>query len=221
MDKNYWNTQKILKRKWLLEKIPFGQTTDFQRFVILCHPRTGSTWLHTLLNSNPHIISFGEILNERKISIGLEHAIWNSHHSAIQSVGCKIFYEQLYKDQYIHVFEEIVSNKDIKVIDLSRTDRKATFSSLLVAQESDAWSSTQTKNSHKEHVTIEEKEFNLYVEKSNSNRDNVLQALHQHQVFSLSYEDLVRDQNAKLESIQKFLNTTPVQLFSLLQKQAK
>lgn len=220
MSRIYWKTQMVLKRKWLLEKWPFDHNCDFQRFVVLCHPRTGSTWLHTLLNSSSQIMSYGEILTEKKNINKLEQTIWGSHHSAIQAVGCKIFYEQLIDRHFCQVFEEIISNPNIRVIDLSRRDARAAFSSLKVAEKSDAWSSTQSNQNNENQVFITENEFDSYVENLELNRAKVLQGLKDHDVLSLSYEDLVRNEAPELVRVQKFLNVTPVPLFSLLQKQA-
>ncbi len=215
----YWKTQLVLKRKWLLRKWPFNRTNDFQRFIILCDPRTGSTWLHTLLNSNPQILSYGEVLREKDNISALEPTIWRSHHSSIQAIGCKIFYEQLCESRFLHVFDELVSNKKIKVIDLSREDIRATFHSLKTAEKTGDWSGG--KMNKEIEVPFEEKEFDLHVYKSNENRSKVLKALNQHELFSLSYEELVKDQTLQLNKLQRFLGLTPVSLFSLLQKQSK
>ncbi|WP_422362219.1 sulfotransferase domain-containing protein [Reichenbachiella sp.] len=210
----------VLKRKWLLEKWPFGHNNDFQRFVILCHPRTGSTWLHTLLNSNTRVMSYGEILTEKKSMTKLEEAIWSDHHSFIQAVGCKIFYEQLGDEQFCHVLGEIASNPNIKIIDLSRKDSRAAFSSLKIAKKSGTWSSTRNNQNKGNSVFIAEKESDSYTENLELNRARVLHELKFHEVFSLSYEDLVRNEGREMDRVQNFLNVTPVSLFSLLRKQA-
>lgn len=215
----YWKTQWVLKRKWLLNKWPFGRNRGFQRFVILCHPRTGSTWLHTLLNSSMQIKSYGEVLTERKNIKSLEHAIWSDHHPSIQAIGCKIFYEQLGEKQFSHVLDELVLNQNIKIIDLYREDTLAAFSSFKVAQRSGVWSRTLSRQNEDSQVLVEEEELSLYVQKLEANRNRMLQKLVNHDVFSLSYEDIFKSQETTLITVQKFLGVLPTPLFSLIRKQ--
>ena len=54
----------IIKRKAILSAIDPRQTSNYTPFIILCQPWSGSTLLHTYLNSNPEIKSYGEILQE-------------------------------------------------------------------------------------------------------------------------------------------------------------
>ena len=165
-------------------------------------------------------MSFGEVLTEMKNLSKLEEKIWTEHHSAIQAVGCKIFYEQLGREHFSHVLDEIVCNPAIKIIDLSRKNTRAAFSSLIIAKKSGAWSSIQNNQKKENSVSVTEKEFESYIENLELNRAKVLQKLEHHNVLSLSYEDLVRNEVAELERVQKFLKVLPVPLFSLLQKQA-
>lgn len=220
MSGNYWKTQLVLKRKWFLNKWPFARTTDFQRFVILCDPRTGSTWLHTLLNSNMRIMSYGEILTELGDVSSLNQEVWSHHHSSIQAVGCKIFYEQLCKDEFRHVLEEIASSKQIKLIDLTRQDARAAYSSLKTAEQTGVWSGSQKVRRNKVQVSMSEVEIDSYAEKLEESRTSILQVLNQHSIYSLKYEELMADESNQLNKVQEFLGVQSVSLFSLLQKQS-
>ena len=105
----------IIKKKQILTLFPSPEKS-FTKFAIVCTPRSGSTWLHTLLNSHTHIISYGEILREKLEANpnqqlpSLEELIFHPHHTTIQAVGLKVFYEYQTATPFQKSFQEIVDD---------------------------------------------------------------------------------------------------------------
>lgn len=220
MSIKYWKTQSVLKCKWLKNKWPFRRSLNFQRFVILCDPRTGSTWLHTLLNSSHQIMSHGEILTEKDLSKGLANTIWKPHHRSVKAIGCKIFYQQLNEPRFAHVFNEIVANREIKIIDLTRTNVTAAYVSLKTAEKSSVWSTVKNAEERSGEIHVDQKELKLFEMELKENRSKILCRLAAHDIFSLSYEYLKNDSDIHLIQLQEFIGVVPTKLFSLLKKQA-
>lgn len=216
---NYWKTQIMLRRKWLLNKLPVGRSSNFTRFIILCDPRTGSTWLHTLLNSSPKIMSYGEILTEKDMSLGLEQTIWKPHHHSIKAVGCKIFYEQLITPAFEHIFKEIKNSPHIKIIDLTRENKIETFVSLKIAEQTDAWSVGAKHAKSRQSVYINEEELEEYMARQERNKTYILDEVKKRDLYSVVYEKLSHKTDIILAEVQSFLGVKPRRLFSLLKKQ--
>ncbi len=55
-----WNARK----KQLLNALPFYSYTGYTPFLIMGHPRTGTSLLHTYLNAHSGILSLNEVLSE-------------------------------------------------------------------------------------------------------------------------------------------------------------
>ena len=133
------HTWLIIKRKQLLNFFP-GKGRHFTKFVIVCAPRSGSTWLHTLLNSHAQIFSYGEILREtcevnpQKQLPSLEELVFYPHHASIQAVGLKVFYEYKTNEPFRRSFQDIAADPSVCIIHLIREDKAAQFKSLKQAE---------------------------------------------------------------------------------------
>lgn len=216
---NYWRTQWVLKKKWFLNKWLPQSADPFQAFVILCDARTGSTWLHTLLNSSPEIQSYGEVLSEREASRGLHDMIWKPHTASIKAVGCKIFYQQLQQPKFTHILDEITTGKSIRIIDLRRENHLEMYVSLKVAEETNKWSSTRKNATGKVKIRVDFEEFESFVEDTIQGRAGILNQLKDHDVLKVTYESIVDDTHKELKRIQEFLGVCPKKLFSLITRQ--
>lgn len=88
----YFRTWLIIKKKQLLNLFPQSKN-NYIRFAIICAPRSGSNWLHTLLNSHHNIISYGEILRKTHVNNPtqklptLNELVFYPHHPSIKAVG--------------------------------------------------------------------------------------------------------------------------------------
>ncbi|MEP2024965.1 sulfotransferase domain-containing protein [Reichenbachiella sp.] len=203
----------------MLNNLPFCRTNDFQRFVILCDPRTGSTWLHTLLNSSDQILSYGELLTERNLTQSLEKTIWHDHHQSIKAIGCKIFYEQLSDPKFKKLLTEISENKSIKIIDLKRENMVECFVSLKIAEKTQSWSNDAKGTSKVDKLSINIEELEAFIKERKGSRSQVLNLLGDHKKYKTTYEQLVGQTRKELEDLQSFLGVEPMSMFSLLNKQ--
>jgi len=191
--------------------------TRYERFVILCTARTGSTWLHTLLNSSLFIHSKGEIVREN--AEGEQHPFeriaFGPSPTFIKAVGLKVFYDSpIYQEALQYLFE----NSDVKVILLSRLSALEQFVSYKKATASGQWS--HSKDASPNHLEVDVKEFSIFKQAAKKDLEKVLKQLKNHEVFSLTYEDLLVEQTKILEKLQLFLEAPPQRLQSLLQKQS-
>lgn len=220
----YLRTWLIIKRKQILNLFP-SSSKSFTKFAIVCAPRSGSTWLHTLLNSHSQIISYGETLREHykdnpgKQLASLDELVFHPHHASIQAVGLKLFYEYENDEVYQQSFNEVIADKSICIIHLIREDKIAQFKSLKRAEASQVWSSGKRKDKQQD-IIIDPLELEAY-------KNNLIQKEHQidtlfqhHPVLKIKYEDLCADNKKMCAKIQTFINVTPKNLFSLLKRQS-
>lgn len=219
----YLRTWLIIKRKQLLNFFP-AKEKSFTKFVIVCAPRSGSTWLHTLLNSHTNIISYGEILRE-KFEVKpnqqlppLEELLFHPHHASIRAVGLKLFYEYETRAPFKKTFHEIVNDPSIFIIHLIRDDKPAQFKSLKRAEASQQWSSGRSTN-HSIPIPINPVEMEGYQKKLLAEEKHIHALLQNHPILIVKYEDLLSHQEKTLDDVQKFLKVKPKRLFSLLKKQ--
>jgi LPS sulfotransferase NodH len=221
-------TYLIIKRKAILNTLDIRKKSDYTPFIILCQPRSGSTLLHTYLNSNPQIKSHGETLRERleEDITALEGAnicdlIFHPYTPGLKAVGLKIFYEYSTSNGYKEIFQQIVNKKDIHVIHLVRKDTLKLFTSLKIAEKTNVWSSLKASVINLQHkITIDPTEYEGFLKTFNSHHQTMNRLFENHPCLTVEYESLVRNPEMILESIQRFLKVKPRKLFTLLKKQS-
>jgi len=100
---------------------------NYKKFIILSHPRVGSTFLLSLLNDHPHIIVKNEIVREinlfpanKRPSIlsYLKKKVFKEYNNSIKSVGFKFFYEHAVME--LSLTEYLEADKTIQIIHLKR-----------------------------------------------------------------------------------------------------
>lgn len=220
---NYLRTWLIITKKRLFRLADASKGEDYTRFAIICAPRSGSTMLHTYLNSHNEVLSHGEIIRI-KLQQGIEEVSIDEYvfmpiSKIIKAVGLKLFYEYQNMDGYNKVFEEVLNDSDINVIHLMRKDIRKQFASLRKAEETGVWSSTLKKNEGDEGVNIPDIEYKEYEDNQKAIIQSVKERLKNHQVIEVYYEDLVDDPKVVLDNIQDFIKVDKKPLFTLLQKQ--
>lgn len=222
---NYVHTWLIIKRKQLGKHFFHSNDNQYNKFAVVCQPRTGSNWLHTLLNSHSQIFSYGEVLrravNNKKTQtiLNLKKLVFGPHQKQIKAVGLKIFYEYSKNTNYKKIYQGIVDDESILIIHLVRRDVLGQYLSLLKAEKSKQWSNSRALNRTKP-VRINVDEFKLYTKEHLDLKNKISGAFKDHQVLEVSYEDLVDDLDNTLLKIQLFLQVKPRYLFSMLQKQS-
>lgn len=181
-------------------------------FVILCQPRTGSTLLHTYLNSHSAIVSYGEQIRNGKH----ETTVFQLYPRFIKAVGFKLFYNDIESE----VFKKVVANKDIKIIHLVRYDLLRQFVLLKIAEKTGEWSEHKASGGlNKTTITVNPTQFEKFRMESTGQRQQMIETFAQHQHFQVVYEDLCNSPDEILNQLQAFLKVKPKRLFSLLKKQ--
>lgn len=213
----------LTRKKQLISKFCPVKSTPETTFIILCKPRTGSTLLHTLLNSHPNIYSYGEIL--RRVGINntgysVNKDVFKKLPKSIKAVGLKVFYQYSEDERFKYFFDEIHQNQQVKVIHLERLNDLDTFISLKHAEFTNQWS----KNNYSPDTKVsglkpELSELKEYLKDSCQLKKSMLDAFDKHQCLNIHYEELVNEQAGCLQKIQKFLNVPEKKLFTILKKQ--
>ncbi len=118
-------------------------------------------------------------------------------------------------------FDEILRNTNIKVIHLIRENTLEEFISLKKAEKSNQWTSEDSgSKTLTNRLKLDKDEFNVYLQESRRLYQKMIDKFQHHESLEISYEKFVNDQNSLLFTVQKFLNVTPRNLFSLLKKQS-
>lgn len=220
----YFRTWIIIKRKQLLNLFPRSKS-NYIRFAIICAPRSGSNWLHTLLNSHANIVSYGEILRKshalnpsQKLS-SLNELVYYPHHRSVKAVGLKLFYTYLNDEKFVNSFLETADDRGILIIQLIRKDFLAQYTSLKRAEENQRWSQARSYDKTKS-IFINPEGFNAYRKELLDNQNEIRRIFATHPFLEISYEDLNERLDETLIEVQEFLGVKQKKLFSLLRKQA-
>ena len=224
----YWiqhlRTSLLIRWKRLIMRMPLRRSADYSPFVILCMPRSGSTLLHTYLNSHPRIFSYDEILRIRFEQRGsvedefIPSKIFKPYAKHFQAIGLKVFYEYERQEPFVASFDQITTNKTIKIIHLTRRDMLRQFVSLKQAESSGEWSApSRPKNQTR--VELNTVEFLNYKESAFKDQNRMRELFKDHAILEIAYEDLTKNPPAILSKVQSFLGVEGRSLYSLLEKQ--
>ncbi|MFD1001721.1 sulfotransferase [Ohtaekwangia kribbensis] len=224
----YLRTYLIIKRKQLLNAFSFSKSKSYIPFVILSEPRSGSTMLHTYLNSHTQIKSYGEVLRENieanaiatETAPYIESLAFKPHATALKAIGLKLFYEYYEDARYSNSFNYVINRKDVKIIYLIRRDILKVYVSLKIAQKTNVWSSIKSaENEPRPKIAIDRNDYIQFREEHLRHRRLFVTLLKDHPLLEVAYEDLVQNPQPVLKSIQQFLGVKPKALFTLLKQQ--
>jgi LPS sulfotransferase NodH len=224
---NYYlhlHTYLIIRRKQILNVLSFKKSTDYVRFAILCEPRSGSTLLHTYLNFHPCIKSYGEVLREKrersnlKVPDPIKSFVFKPHASHLKAIGLKLFYSYHNHPAYGYAFGQVVNDPDVKIIHLIRRNVLGLYVSLKIAQRTNLWSSITTSGSFQQ-IKVDADDFREFARAYLQQQRDLAKLLQNHHVLNVCYEDLIKDTDYVLKTVQEFLGVHPRNLLSLLKKQ--
>lgn|GEM_PF-914351 len=190
-----------------------------KKFVIFGHPRSGSNYLCSLLDSHPHIICHYEVFHDQKIihsfkknlpftmeerdsaPIEFINKIFEGD-SERQAVGFKIFRHQSPETQ-----KKLLNDRSIKKILLSRKNIIQTYVSLLIARKTIRY--VEAKNSPEQariKVTVDADELLKFNEFYNAYLSNLKLKLEEtnQEYMQIYYEDLFEP--STIDSVFRFLN---------------
>jgi hypothetical protein len=214
----------LLKRK--ARFIPFFRSRAYTPFLLLAYPRSGSAWLHTALNSHPHILSVGEELAaEYGKADGLQNLTYyfkRPHSKQVKALGSKLFYEQAYTETGL-AFWKYWRDQQLPVVHLLRRNILRIALSEELARTHREW--TAVKGARQPDTRA--KAIAILPEVLLQRMGHIE---HLQQVFSTQlkeypaaltiwYEDLLQQPEEQFEAIQRFLGLEPQPLFSFLRRQ--
>lgn len=220
---SYGYTQWVLKSKKLLEILAYRKKRDYSRFIILGAPRTGTTLLHTYLNSHPAIWSKGEILREyleKGKPISLERDVFKPHARSVQAVGAKIFYEYREDPSFQKVWQSVVCDVQIKVLWIRRKNLLRAFISQQLADQTGHYNDrAKLALTTKKQQVIQRETLIHYFSKVQEEEKLIQEILMGHDLLNLTYEQLTEGTGELLLQVQQFLDVDPKNLLTLLVKQ--
>jgi hypothetical protein len=215
-------TSFLIRRKQVWDAVSPKKSYSYTAFVILCDPRSGSTLLHTYLNSHPHILSYGEILRDYAIRAATKNpvsdVVFTSHAPPIAAVGLKLFHDYFTNPAYRPWVDEIIQRVNIKVIHLTRKDLLLQYVSLKIAEKTNVWSSGNVSH-ERQQISIDGDDYLHYVQGYQHNQYLASEKFKNHVMLEIAYEDLTENPQKTLSRVQEFLNVKPRNLFTLLKKQ--
>jgi LPS sulfotransferase NodH len=213
--------QVVLKAriKWLLNALPVFKHKNYTPFLIIGHPRTGTSLLHTYLNSHSAILS----LNEALAYTSDGKLLFHNYSKAIKVVGFKYFYEYILDAEKRNTLIQLVSDFKIKVLKINRKNYLRTYVSLKIAEKTKEWSSTGNTAfalGNKRIKLTKEECLNAFANYAATEKETDL-ILKQYSipVYNITYEVLDNDPIAVMNGVQRFLGVVPQTVFSLLIKQ--
>jgi len=211
----------------LIPRIYRGSNQNYQKYIIMTHGRSGSSMLAGILRQHSQIISFSELFHHQAIQFNtrgynnyskpllllrncyptyfLDHFIFLTYSENIKAVGFKVFPSDLNRIRFAPVWEWLNCNKDLKVIFLTRRNLLASITSKEKAMKTGIWGINDTSKRDKLKVTLD---YEWLVKQFNLRRRLITEAfnrLSNHQIFQITYEEIISDYKRKIRNIQNFL----------------
>lgn len=209
-------------------------------FVILGHPRSGSTLLLNALREHPGMHVYGELfqdeLEDRRDGFGAAGEVYENGMDGasflantifrmrddpeVLAVGFKLFYEQAHEPGARSAWRYLIDRTDVRVIHLTRDSALHTFVSLSEAKVSGRWHVELDEAAPASApIRIDPEKCLAFLDNLYAYREWTRRAFQAHELLELSYERLDADFNAALFDVQTFLGVPPVPLPALLRKQ--
>lgn len=215
---------------------------DYIKFIILSRSRTGSEYLRSLLNSHGQISVFGELFKQedhfnwdypgyyrsRKKREGLEEnpvlflerEIFRKYPKKQLAVGFKIFYYHAQTDNWKSVWTYLQDQKDLKVIHLTRQNILETHLSRKRANGSGKWINLTGEKDDVQPVILDYAECLEDFTKTRQWEEQSRTFFDGHARLEVQYENLLDENHAVLQNIQRFLTVDEKDLRSITHKQS-
>ncbi len=200
---------------------------DYQRFMIIGAPRTGSSHLVELLGSHSKVVSFSEIfhfdniLHRENIHIGygnklimklrnkdpigfIDNLIFRPYKNK-KCVGFKIFYYQFDYYKFWKLKKYFKDLKDLKIIHIKRKNLLKCYYSLINAKLTDKYAIRRPEERDLRPIYLDFNECKNYFNLINENIKKYDTYFKNREILEIFYEDLENDLNNCLFKIQKFL----------------
>jgi LPS sulfotransferase NodH len=242
LKRNYWAMATGLRRlRWGMNagahlaqrpEALAGAHVEHRNFMILTHPRSGSTLLADGLNSLPSIVSYGELFTPNYVDYMvsgyrdtqvmrylrrkfparfLSEFVYGPYSPHIRAVGFKLFPEHFdYKPEFLPGRRWLLENPELVVLRLVRRNLLKYYVSLELARHTKVWRIREPSRKAPE-MTIRldpEKAEREFIQRST--RDEAYRTLFaKHQILDLTYEDLEIDSAECFRRVLAFLGLEP------------
>lgn len=183
--------------------------SNYTKFIILAHARTGSNYLMSGLQQLPCIRLEEEIFasHERKIGENYEKIIeevFRPVEKGITHVGFKLFYYHVTQQE----LDSLLTIKGLKVLHLTRGNKLRTIVSLDKARQSNQW--IATKEGPSKAVPIACHDLVHRIDEIHAYEKDFSAHFNDHEVLDLSYEQLTEQPETAFQKVSDFLRLPPV-----------
>ncbi|MDX5347845.1 MAG: sulfotransferase [Hymenobacteraceae bacterium] len=227
---SYLRTISVIYLKRLANALPLWQQKQYTKFVLLGRGRSGTTLLHTYLNSHPNVLSLGELMHPRhQHPLRHQNPIrylqqygFKNYSPLIKAVGFKMFYEWESGNVQHPLWQTLHQIPDLKVIHLRRENKLRNLVSYKIARQSRQWSQEPGQKqvaAQAKAVTLTKEECIAVFEKMTAEEVFFDRFFKNHSKINLTFEELTAQPNQVLQQVQEFIGVKPMQLVSLLQRQ--
>lgn len=214
---------------------------NYSRFLVLAHPRSGSSLLITLLRSHGNVVAHGEVFNDSECDLSplsrpdMDHAnlIARREKDPIQFINDFVFTDFPswktsvgFKIHYIHaktansiVWKYLSQEPSIKIIHLIRSNSLETFVSLQTAMKTNRWAKTCDTPVATTKLSLGRNQCENFFKRVKQYRAHFNQLFSDHSIISVEYNDLNINKCKTLERVQEFIGIEVEDLQSDLRKQ--
>lgn len=171
---------------------------QYLRFVLICHPRTGSNLLSSYLKSHPNIKMHGEIFSKLNgKSINSIYKIFNKNKERkFKASGFKVFYSHPDDGDNEELLNLIENIPNLVVIHLTRKNKIRTLVSWRIALLTNIWGKKRGETL----VPTDQKRLNIipgeavsFISDLNHKENYIDQRFNKYKYIHITYEDLVDD----------------------------
>lgn len=219
------NPRKAVDRLSYLATRLVGQE-DYAKFVMISRSRTGSNLLVSLLDSHPNVYARHEVfqrLNGRPYK-----KIWRQHFGKqpyyIKAAGFKIFYYHPLDADCPDLWRDLIADRAIKIIHLTRANILNTLVSRKIAGLTDAWSSNDKSSSADkgvQQISFTPEELSEGFQQTRNWETEFASLFAAHPIYPLTYESLIAHQDEQFRRITEFLGVPAYRPRSQFKKQSK
>ena len=184
--------------------------TNYSKFILVSHARSGSNLLLSTLNSHPNIIANSEIFaghnrNKGEDFYPILNSLFCDRPQNIQAVGCKIFYYHLNKNEWY----ELSKIPDLKVIHLIRQNKLSMIASMKVAFKTDQWgikNDSERIDISKKQIKIDDEALRNSFMQIDSWQAKTNEIFSKHQLKEVFYEDFTSQFKNTIYRLYDFLD---------------
>lgn len=216
---------------------------DYQKFIILGMPRSGSNFLASSLRSRKNIIAYGELFNEKSRErrdilwdtpgygstekalilrdadpiAFLESMVFKKVPTYVEALGFKLFYH--HADDNWQCVWPYLQRQELKVLHLKRRNYLEVLLSISIAMRTKQFLSRNIKNSQQQTIALDYDECLHWFEMTKAWETKFDNYFNDNLI--LYYDDLVKNYERNMQNIQDYLNVRVGEACSPLKKQAR